>query len=723
MTRYAFVFCLFFVSIFSANLVSAQQSPYDAFRLEENNHRFEELRAEKSKASLTAISAVASKPYDVVHYGLDFTFPNVDKYLEAIAKISIELIDATDSISFDFVDMSVDNVSLNGKPLSYLMKNGLLTIKLPAVYQPKSLITLEVDYHGTPARGFYSTSVSGDKNPTLFSIVEPEYARYIFPCYDAPLDKALSSMTITVPAPMVAVSNGLLKRVSEDPASNSLTYVWEENYPIATYLMSLTISEYVKMESKWDGMPIEFYVRAGDEANARKTLGRTDQMLQFFSSRVAPYPFKAEKYAIAVVPGQGGAMEHTTVTTFGRGLLELSYGESYAAHELSHHWWGDDLTMRDWNHLWLNEGFASYFDVLWYEFVDGKDKLAQRMEGYKRSALIEDDLMNTPIVNPDNTDFDSLFNSLIYEKGAWVLHMLRNEVGDNLFWAGLKKYEEKFRYSGVITEDLEQVMEEVSQEDLTQFFKQWIYKAGYPKLEIDYKFISSTSSLKIRIKEKQNGDAFVLNIPVRITFSNGTQISSLLHVDKADNEFLISNVTSNPRNVRFDPENTILKEMVVYQPEGNWIDQARNSEDWYGKLEAIRALSVPGSDEGYDLLLGFINSKEEHYLILDAALEALGRRRDVRAVDVLVPFLKNEIRWVKIGAVAGLGECGFDSAIQPLIGVLKNDKSDWVRAAAAYALNSYKNNHDARKALETALKEDKSERVREVARRVLADSL
>lgn len=713
------------ILLFSINLFASSTSPFDPFRLEENRfHKFEFQDRDLISGEGFTISSVAEKPYDVIHYGLDVTFPEAEKYFEGRASISLELVDKTDSISFDFEGMVVDGVLMNGNHLSWVRNKGLLTIKLPGPFQAKSLLTLEINYHGSPSNGLYLSQGSNNEYPTIFTLVEPEHARHWFPCYDAPHDKALSSVTITVPKPLVAISNGLLRRVYEDEASKSTTYYWEENYPIATYLISIAVADYVKLESEWNNLPIQFFVHPGDEKKAQSTLGRTSSMMEFFSTYITPYPFMREKYAVVMVPGESGAMEHTTATTFGRGLLgeSLYYGESVAVHELAHHWWGDDVTVRDWNHLWLNEGFAMYFDVLWYEWLEGSEKLIQRMEGYRRSAIFEDNILHTPIVDPENLDFNSLFNSIIYDKGAWVLHMLRKEIGDDLFWKGIREYEKRFRYSGVITEDFKQVIEEISNRDLSEFFSQWIYGPGHPVFDVSYKYDDAKHSLYFNINQTQGDDLFKVKLPVTIYFRDSSSLSLLLTSINREDKFVISNVLTRPSNVRFDPQNSILKEMSVKKMEEEWIEQAKGS-DWYGKLEAIRALGEQGSEEGFNVILNTVQNTNEHYLIRDAGLESLGKRKDKRVLEILMKYTREYNRWLRIGAVAGLGHCGFVEAILPLVDVLKGDSSEWVRASAAFALKAYREDSLTREALQFALINDKSERVRAIAKQVLDEDL
>lgn len=710
---------LCFVSISSADPLS----PFDEFRVQ-GDPSYQEMKLEIQSHQTLAISqsGVTEKYYDVLHYGLKLNFPRLENFFEAEADVTLLTTSPTKKIDFDFAGMTVKQVSMDQENLKWSRKNEVLSIELPEIVSEGREITLSISYEGIPSGGMYLKKES-DGYFSIFTLVEPERARHWFPCYDAPNDKALSDVTVTVPNPLIVVSNGVLVEEFEDPISQTRTFHWKEQYAIATYLISIAMADYKIMQETWNGMPVQFYVTDGDQENARKTLGRTSRMLDFFQKNVAPYPFLNEKYAVAVIPGGRGAMEHTTATTFARGLLGRSYGESVAVHELAHHWWGDDVTVLDWNHLWLNEGFASYFDVLWYESLEGKDKLTQRMEGYRRTYLFEDQLSSTPIVDPNNKDFNSIFNATIYEKGAWALHMLRREMVEENFWKGIREYEKRFRYKGALTEDFQRVMEEQMDEgegSLNTFFQQWVYKAGYPKLNVSYHYEAKEKTLFIDMKQTQDGDAYSLLLDLDIQKKNGSVLHEKVLLERREGEFAFE-LSQPPLGIRVDPNDWVLKDLVFQQPEDAWIAQAKSAKDWYGRLEAVRALGSPGGEEGFQTVLAVIENPKEHYLIRDVALESLGKRRDPRAFETLTKFLSDENQWIRIGAVAGLGQMQDNRAIAPLIRALKEDSASWVRASAAFGLGFYKDNPVVRTALEEAMAKDSDEDVRRVARRVLGE--
>ena len=701
--------------VVSSVAVASPPSPFDQFRVLADPH-YHIIRGERPKGPAVIFSAVVDKPYDVKHYNLALNFPEPDNFFEGVAEITVESLRRINQISFDFVGMVVDAVYLGDTTLGFLRNENILTVGLPDFVDSGEELKIKIVYHGTPDSGMH---ISDGTNGyfSIFTLVEPEGARYWFPCFDAPSDKALSDLTITVPAPLTAVSNGALISSSQSLIPDIHTLHWRESHPIATYLISVTIADYIVVEDEWNGMPLQYFVVDEDREKATKTFGRTAQMLEFFSKSIAPYPFIDEKYAIVVIPGGGGAMEHTTATTFGRGLLDLSYGEAVAVHELAHHWWGDDLTLTDWNHLWLNEGFASYFDVLWYESIEVSSKLLERMEKYRRDYLFESRENNVPIVNSKNSDYNSLFNAITYEKGAWVLHMLRRHLGDDLFWKGIQDYEKAYRYGGVLTDDLQNIMERVSGKNLYQFFRQWIYTAGHPRLDVDFEYIRAEKTGVFNVTQIQDGDAYEVDLPVRVKIGGKWQEMALPILEKNQNMYV--SLESEPEIIRFDPENWVLKELTFRQPEVRWITQLAESEDWYGRMDAARGLGVSGSEEGFQALLSRFQDLNEHQLVREAAAEALGKRGDSRAFQPLADSLGQKEYWVRVAAIAGLSYLMDERAIPLMADILRDDESAWMRMAAARGLLPFKKNPVARAALEHAAEKDESREVRALARKIL----
>lgn len=700
---------------FSSLSVASPPSPFDQFRVLADPH-YHIIRGERPKGPAATFSAVVDKPYDVKHYGLVLDFPERDNFFEGVAEITIETMARTKQVSFDFVGMVVDGVYLGDNALGFFRDESLLTVGLPDFAEPGTELTIKIVYHGKPDSGMHMFTGS-DGYFSVFTLVEPERARYWFPCFDAPGDKALSDLTVTVPAPLTAISNGALLSSVESPIPNVRTFHWRESHPIATYLISVAIADYTVIDDEWNGMPLQYFVVEADREKATKTFGRTKEMLAFFSSRIAPYPFMDEKYAIVVIPGGGGAMEHTTATTFGRALLDMSYGESVAVHELVHHWWGDDLTITDWNHLWLNEGFASYFDVLWYESLEGQSKLMDRMEKYRRDYLFESRENNVPIVNNKNSDYDSLFNSITYEKGAWVLHMLRRHVGDDLFWRGIQRYEEAYRYSGAVTDDFRHVMEQVSGKNLLQFFQQWVYIAGHPKFDVDFEYIKDEKTGVFNVRQIQDGDMYEVDLPVRVKIAGEWYEITLPILEKNQNMHIP--LKGEPAIVRFDPENWLLKELTFHQSENKWITQLVESGDWYGRMDAARSLGAPGSEEGFQALLSCFQDSNEHQLVREAVAESLGKRGDSRAFQPLADALAGKEYWVRVSAIAGLSYLKDDRAVPLIVDILRHDESSWMRMAAARGLLPFKQNTLAYEALKYAAENDESREVRAMARKVL----
>lgn len=308
---------------------------------------------------------------------------------------------------------------------------------------------------------------------TLFSFHEPQGARLWLVSFDDPADKATLDWHIRIDSDLVVAANGELRsKVENNDGKTDWHFAFEELIP--TYLMVVHASEYVVLEDEMaDGRPIRHYIQPGTGSAAWDSFETTPEILSLFSEQFGEYPWAS--YGNAVAPF-GGAMEHTTMTTFGSGLLGGSWGEIVNAHEIGHHWFGDYVTLESWPEIWLNEGFASYSEVLWYEEAYGDIGRRQYINSQVNSYFNWQEYEGVSSVY----DPGYLFGGAVYDKGSIVLDMLRTVVGDDFFFESLQVYVEEFAHGTATTSDLESVFEAVTGSDMQWFFDQWIYRAGDP---------------------------------------------------------------------------------------------------------------------------------------------------------------------------------------------------------------------------------------------------
>ncbi len=310
-------------------------------------------------------------------------------------------------------------------------------------------------------------------------------------------------------------------------------------------------------------MPLEYFIFPHDSAKSRIDWKPTPDMIHFYAQTFGEYPFLDEKYGMAEFGWTSGAMEHQTLTSIGYLLLtgDNRY-DDVTAHELSHHWWGDAVTLKNWDNIWLNEGFASYCEALWEENQHGKNAYFDYMKNFDYGYF------SGTIYAPQGSIEEPAIYATVYQKGAWVLHMLRGLLGDEIFFKSIREYYDRYKYKNAETSDLVAVFEEISGQKLDWFFDEWVYKGtGRPHYEASWKFEdfagqnnSGAYSVKLRLKQVQT-DRDIYKMPVKVTVATdaGSQDFSIFN-DTKDQTFLLT-VNSKPKDVIIDRDGWLLKKV------------------------------------------------------------------------------------------------------------------------------------------------------------------
>ncbi len=498
----------------------------------------------------------AQMDYDANFYDIDL---KIDPSTETISGI-VGVKGTTLSTSFDVVELDL-NSNLNvesvkneqGEALNFSHNLNLLTITLKTPLNTGENFKIIIEYGGAPqSTGFGSFGFDeyprNSSIPMIWSLSEPYGARDWWPCKDTPNDKADSvDISLEVPTGLIAASNG--KLINTDINGDWTTYHWQERYPIATYLVSVAIHPY-KVFYDWyytttDTMRLEYYVFPENYDAVQNNYALTNDMIGVMAQRFGEYPFIKEKYGHAEFVW-GGGMEHQTLSSMG------GYRESLIAHELAHQWWGDMVTCADFHHIWLNEGFATYSEALWYEKYYGEDRFHQDMSYnvYYQGGTIYVD---------DTTNVNRIFHGgLSYAKASWVLHMLRHIVGNENFFNGIREYGNRYRFKSAVTEQFQAVMEEISGMDLDYFFQRWIYGEYYPIYEVIYSY--DASNLNILVKQTQPSSEFLMPIDIKATFIDNTEYTWVINNTAREQYFTLDLPNSNQvKKLELDPDNWILK--------------------------------------------------------------------------------------------------------------------------------------------------------------------
>jgi aminopeptidase N len=496
---------------------------------------------------------------DVLHYDLNLDLYPDKSLLKGDAVITCLMLNkSSNEIDLNFYNnMKITRLSVNGLKTDYSNLDNLLRIKYNGTAET---LKVEVIYEGTPKHVGLSGFVFGEINKTnvVYNLSEPDFASSWFPCIDLPTDKALLDIRITNDTSMVSVSNGILKDISVK--NGRKTYHWKTIYPISTYLVCLYSAHYVTFSDKYisqdkqDTLPLQYYVFASHLENARIDFADHPKYIDFFAKTFGEYPFIKEKYGVTEFLWQLGAMEHQTITGIGSNFVTgKKYFNDMYVHELAHHWWGDAVSPTIWKDIWLNEGFATYSEALYAEHVGGKKALQSFM------------------LNKYNSDFkgtlydpgDNLFGSIVYDKGSWVLHMLRSEVGDSLFFQILRTYFASYKYKNASTDDFKKICESVSRKNLDKFFDQWIYKGkGIIELEYEWSVKKTPGNYIINIQTLQTQKGYdTYNFPLEFIFNidSGNNVTKTFYIDKRQKDFEIT-MKDLPFDIKPDPSNWLLAE-------------------------------------------------------------------------------------------------------------------------------------------------------------------
>jgi aminopeptidase N len=446
--------------------------------------------------------------------------------------------------------MTVSSVTSGGAAVGFTHRDDRLLIRLPAPAKAGAHRAFRIQYRGVPVGGLnIGKNRYGER--TFFSANWPDLAHQWLPTIDHPYDKASSEFLVTAPAKYQVVANGRLEETTDLGDGRRLTH-WKESVPIATWLDNIGVAQFaVRHFGAAAGVPLETWVFRQDRDKGIAAFeAATRQAIEFFSGRIGPYPY--EKLADVEAAGFEGGMEHASEIFFGQRTLINRPNPSIVAHEAAHQWFGDSVTENDWNDVWLSEGFATYFALLTTEHDGGRDAF---VAGLKRSGatVFRTEQRHPGVAVVQNKPWKGIPSPIVYQKGAWTLHMLRGQVGDEKFWAGIREYYRRYRDANASTADFRKVMEETSGADLGWFFDQWLYRAGSPVVEGGWKYDSRAKQIEIDLSQAQPGDAFRLPVQVAIAAEGVVNI----RMTAKQQRFEIP-AAKEPSAVTLDPDTWLL---------------------------------------------------------------------------------------------------------------------------------------------------------------------
>ena len=373
-----------------------------------------------------------------------------------------------------------------------------------------------IRYHGVPTSGL-RIGLNKFKERTFYGLNWPHLARQWLPVLDHPYDKATGEFLITAPVRYQVAANGLLQEERDLGDGNRLTH-WKQSVPIASWLHTIGVAQFsVHHASPVRGVPLETWVYHQNAARGPATFETSARRaIEFFSDRIGPYPY--EKLANIEAVGLTGGSEHASAILYGEEVVEGKRSAApLVAHEIAHQWFGNSVTEGDWDDVWLSEGFATYFTLLFTEHYDGRDAfLAGLARAKQTAAKAQEKMPDQPIIHRNLDDPAKTLNALVYQKAGWVLHMLRGLVGTENFWAGIRAYYARYRDGNATTAAFRQVMEEQTGQDLAWFFDQWFHRAGWPVLQGGWRYEVGVRKLVVELEQTQDGPPYRLPLEFAI---------------------------------------------------------------------------------------------------------------------------------------------------------------------------------------------------------------
>ncbi len=666
------------------------------------------------------LKTAGDRPADIRHIKIDAAVDIPKKTFTGSATIDLVALRELSAIRFDAVDFDVDKVTFargegpaapiefvnDGKAIEVIIGDNPLTRGTAA--------TVRIDYTiSDPTSGlhyFAPSEAEPDTPHVVWSQGESITNRYWIPCFDHPNEMQTTELVITAAKGNEVVSNGRLVS-KKDNRDDTVTFHWLQDKPHVSYLITMVVGEFHVERETWRGKPVTYYVPMEHRDDVRRSFGNTLRMLDHFSEITGvEYPW--DQYAQICAEGFGGGMENTSATTLGTSTLHDarahidSSSDGLVAHELAHQWFGDLVTCKDWSHLWLNEGFASFLDPIWTEHDLGKDEYDHDIYRSMQRAIRGG--KKRPVLDRHYTRPGEMFDSRAYPKGASILHMLRRRLGDALFWRSVNKYLTRFAHKPVETSDFRKVLEEVTGRSLERFFYDWLERPGAPTLDVTFDWSQQDRLAEITVKQTQDADAFHFPLEIEFHFDGHDPQTIRRDIETKEKTFVLP-LPKHPKMVLVDPHDAVLMERKENKARDLWEVQLQGAPYVTSRIRAAKHFKDATTDNDVTLLADALR-REPFWAVSQNIAEVLGEAGGDRARDALLTGLRHEHPKVRRPCAVQLGEFKEDEKIIAVLYTLVQEGDPSYRVEAA-AIRSYGKVHpDADVTFLTSLLERDSHR-------------
>jgi aminopeptidase N len=664
------------------------------FDTENNKHKSFELPGAKPHYN-------PDRPGQVEHIFLNLSLdiPNQSYYGNCSIRI-LPIRNNIDKLTLDAVNLNIQSVQVDEVEQNFDYDGEKLCIQLSQPTQIGKRLLIAIAYSvEKPQRGLYF--IQPDKHyphkPTqVWTQGEDEDSRYWFPCFDYPGQLSTSEIRVRVPKPLIAISNGELIDTVDD--GEYKIYHWSQQQVHPTYLMTLAVGDFAEIKDEWQGKPVTYYVEKAREADANRSMGKTPRMIAFLSEKYGYlYPFP--KYAqVCVDDFIFGGMENTSTTLLTdrclideRASLDNRGTESLVVHELAHQWFGDLLVIKHWSHAWIKEGMASYSEVMWTEHEYGSDDAAYYRLSEARSYLSEDSSRyRRPMVTHVYREAIELYDRHIYEKGSCVYHMIRAELGEELFWKAIQTFVNDYAHQTVETIDLLRSIEKATGRNLAFLFDQYVYRGGHPDFKVAYAWDGDSKLAKVTVTQTQASDEkdlFDLKIPIGFGYKQqNTDLKIFtVRINEREQSFYFP-LTEKPDFVSFDVGNNYLKTVVLEYPIPELKAQLEFDPHPVSRIYAAEALAKKGGLEVVKALSAALKNDPFWGVRVEVAKQLAEIKLD-QAFDGLVSGLHDDSPFVRRSVVESLSQIKIHPSYKAVKGLVQDgDKSYYVEAAACRSL-------------------------------------
>ncbi len=636
---------------------------------------------------------------DIVHLKLDVTPHFETRNLTATATIDFQPIaKPIRQWRLNAVGLDVQEVTSNHEIQATQSTEDFLEITFAEDIAAGAKSQVVIQYEAAPEKGlFFRTAEMGYPagDTQIWTQGEPQDHRHWFPSHDYPNEKFTTEVICHVPEGMEALSNGRLLSKTQNDDTGLVAFHWLQDKVHVNYLVSIVAGYFEKMEAKHRDVPIALFVPPSEKAQLANTFQDTVNIMAFLEDEIGvPYPWD-KYYNACAIDYMFGGMENTSLTTLTVNTLftdeseNLHSSRGLDAHEMAHQWFGDLVTCRDWSHLWLNEGFATYYSLLYDKSLLGSDYFKH---GLYRNAqgIFRNDKDIIPIVYKGYAQPMEQFSFRAYPKGGWVLHMLRSQLGETLYRKCVKTYLERHRFGTVVTQDLVEVFEELSGRSLSQFFDQWVYLSGYPELDVQYSWDELAKQVKLSIQQKHetNEKRPLFRFPLPVKLVVGEEVRhEVIEISKDREDFYLT-LDQAPEIVRFDPDLTVLAK-INFQPKDKMlVSQLGDQSDVIGRLLAVQQLGKKKSKDALEHLSKALNN-DGFYAVRQAAANGLASIRSPEAFEALKGSLDQSDARVRQTVVSALTKFYSAEAYNALKGVADREANPDIRAQAINSLGAY----------------------------------